>query len=143
MSQPENNTNSMLFLIINYWCNHFTILILWDHSNWLLLLWLPACYCYCNLPVFFIVYIVGKANKLLNRCQIMTDTYNKMFQCLLGSLLNHPYQYTAKNVSMKPLFNLHYLHFLYHLFAQKLLRSWRILLWVTTELFRFFLPAFC
>ena len=33
----------------------------------------------------------------------------KKFQSLFGSLLNHFFHYTNKNISVKPLFNLHYL----------------------------------
>ena len=33
----------------------------------------------------------------------------KKFQSLFGSLLNHLFHYTNKNISVKPLFNLHYL----------------------------------
>ena len=33
----------------------------------------------------------------------------KMFQSLFGSLLNHLFHYANKNISVKPLFNLHYL----------------------------------
>ena len=46
---------------------------------------------------------------LLNRCQIVTDTFKEMLQSLLASHLNHLFHYTNKNISVKPLFNLHYL----------------------------------
>ena len=44
-----------------------------------------------------------------DRCESVTDTCKKMFLSLFGSLLNHPFPYTIKNVSVKPLFHLHYL----------------------------------
>ena len=45
----------------------------------------------------------------LNRCQIVTDAFKEMPQSLLASHLNHLFHYTNKNISVKPLFNLHYL----------------------------------
>ena len=41
--------------------------------------------------------------------------------------LKHLYHNANKNVLVKPLFKLHYLYFNYHLLAQKLFNSWKIL----------------
>ena len=47
---------------------------------------------------------------LLITCQVVTDTcLKKKFQSLFGSLLNHLFHYINKIISVKPLFNLHYL----------------------------------
>ena len=54
------------------------------------------------------------ARFLIDRCQIVTDICKKMFETLFGSLLNHLFHYTNKNISVKPFFNLHYLS-LFHL----------------------------
>ena len=51
------------------------------------------------------------ARFLIDRCQIFVQ---KMFDTLFGSLLNHLFHYTIKNISVKPLFNLQYLS-LFHL----------------------------
>ena len=41
------------------------------------------------------------------------------FQSLIGDLLNHLYRYANEDISMKSMFNLHYLCFNNHLLAQK------------------------
>ena len=47
---------------------------------------------------------------LIDRCQIVTDTCEtNVSKFVYRSLLNHFFQYTNKNISVKPLFNLHYL----------------------------------
>ena len=47
---------------------------------------------------------------LIDRCQIVTDTCEtNVTKFVYRCLLNHPFQYTDKNISLKPLFNLHYL----------------------------------
>ena len=47
---------------------------------------------------------------LIDRCQIVTDTCERnVSKFVYRSLLNHFFQYTNKNISVKPLFNLHYL----------------------------------
>ena len=44
------------------------------------------------------------------RAQIVTDTCEtNVTKFVYRCLLNHPFQYTNKNISLKPLFNLHYL----------------------------------
>ena len=63
---------------------------------------------------FFLVFLNVHALlfltiSLLHRCQIVTDTFKEMLQSLLASHLNHLFHYTNKNISVKPLFNLHYL----------------------------------
>ena len=47
---------------------------------------------------------------LIDRCQIVTDTCEtNVTKFVYRCLLNHLFQYTNKNISLKPLFNLHYL----------------------------------
>ena len=44
---------------------------------------------------------------LIDRCQIVTDTCQKMFQSLFGGLLNYLFHYPNINISVRPLFYLH------------------------------------
>ena len=59
----------------------------------------------------FIIYL--NSFKQFAHCSLVSgcDRYllKKIFQSLYGSLLNHLFHYTNKNISVKPLFNLHYL----------------------------------
>ena len=59
----------------------------------------------------FILYL--SSFKQFVHCSLVSgcDRYllKKIFQSLYGSLLNHLFHYTNKNISVKPLFNLHYL----------------------------------
>ena len=41
---------------------------------------------------------------LIDRCQIVTDTCQKMFQSLFGGLLNYLFHYPNINISVRPLF---------------------------------------
>ena len=57
---------------------------------------------------------------LIDRCQIVTDTcQTNVSKFVSRSLLNHFFQYTNKNISVKPLFNLHYLS-LFQLYSLKI-----------------------
>ena len=47
---------------------------------------------------------------LIDRCQIVTDTCQKMFQSLFGGLLNYLFHYPNINISVRPLFYLHLLN---------------------------------
>ena len=63
------------------------------------------------------------AHFLITSVRLWQIFVQKMYEILFGSLLNHLFLYTNKNISVKPFFNLHYLHLL----AQKFFSSWRIL----------------
>ena len=81
------------------------------------------------MDFFFFFFSEGTVtNPLIDRCQILTDTYkNNVSKCFWKPFKSPLSLRKRKCFGEASLSNLHHLYFKYHLLAQKLFSLWKIL----------------